>query len=77
MPRVPLPAIEQTEGSRPMGRSRSRVFVLAAVVLMLASAVGMAVYFTHVAHENKAQIGTQDDNRSAVPGFGVTNAGDK
>ena len=58
-----------------MGRSRSRVFVLVALLLMAVSSVGMAVYFTRVARENKAQIGTQDDNRSDVPGFGVTNAG--
>ena len=75
--RVPLPPIEQTEGVRPLGRRATRVFVLLALLVMVGSAVGMAVYFTRAAKENRAQMGTENDNRSDVPGFGVTNAGDK
>lgn len=72
--RAPLPAIEQSEGARPLSRRASRRFVLVALVVMVAMAATMAVYLTRTARSSSGQLGTQSDNRSSVPGFGVTNA---
>jgi len=75
--RLPLPPIEQTEGVRPLSRRATRVFVLVVLLVAVGAAFGMAFYFTRTARENRAQMGTEQDNRSDVPGFGVTNAPDK
>ena len=62
-------------GSAPMGRSASRVFVLATLLAMALLVLGGGYYVTQMAtkRENRDRIQqTGTGNENAVRGFGVT-----